>query len=81
MMLASHGTAGARRRMRHHCREPRELRFLGCSGGDAVLECHGTDGRTYVLRFDADDLAVVEAASKERKRQDKAANRAVAETV
>lgn len=72
MRLASHGTAGARRRMRHHCREPRPLVFVGCSGGDAVCELHGTDGRTYILRLDAEDLAAVAAASRERKRQDRA---------
>ena len=62
MKLASHGTGGARRRMRYHCREHRPLAYRGRSGDGLVFECHGTDGRTYTLRLSGDDaLAVLQA--------------------
>ena len=62
MKLASHGTGGARRRMRYHSRVHRPLVYCGRSGDGLVFEAHGTDGRTYILRLDADDvLALVEA--------------------
>ena len=62
MKLASHGTGGARRRMRYHSREHRALVYRGRSGDGLVFECHGDDGRTYILRLDADDvLALVQA--------------------
>ena len=63
MKLASHGTGGARRRMRYHCREHRPFVYRGRSGGDWVFECHGTDGRTYTLRLSADDVAAVVRAA------------------
>ena len=62
MKLASHGTGGARRRMRYHSRgEHRPLRYRGRYGEDLVFECHGTDGRTYTLRLSGDDVAAVAA--------------------
>ena len=62
MKLASHGTGGARRRMRYHSREHRPLVYRGRSGDGLVFESHGTDGRTYTLRLSADDIrAVVDA--------------------
>ena len=62
MKRASHGTGGARRRMRYHSREHRALTFRGRAGDGLVFECHGTDGRTYTLRLSLDDVeAVVEA--------------------
>ena len=63
MKLASHGTGGARRRMRYHCREHRPLVYRGRSGDALVFECHGTDGRTYTLRLSADDVAAVAQAA------------------
>ena len=67
MKLASHGTGGARRRMRYHCQEHRPFVYRGCSGGDWVFECHGTDGRTYTLRLSGDDVAALaQAAAKGR---------------
>ena len=62
MKLASHGTGGARRRMRYHSREHRALVYRGRAGDGLVFECYGTDGRTYTLRLSLDDVeAVVEA--------------------
>ena len=62
MKLASHGTGGARRRMRYHSREHRALTFRGRSGDDLVFECHGTDGRTYTLMLDAGDVPALAEA-------------------
>ena len=62
MKLASHGTGGARRRMRYHSREHRALIFRGRSGDGLVFECHGTDGRTYALVLDAGDVDALQAA-------------------
>ena len=59
MRLASHGTGGARRRMRHHSLAHRPLRYRGTSGADAVFECHGDDGRTYLVMLDAEDVRTV----------------------
>ena len=62
MKLASHGTGGARRRMRYHSREHRALTFRGRAGDGLVFECHGTDGRTYTLRLSLDDVEAVAEA-------------------
>ena len=62
MKLASHGTGGARRRMRWHCREHRTLTYRGCSGDDLVFEVHATDGRTYSMRLDAGDVEALAQA-------------------
>ena len=62
MKLASHGTGGARRRMRYHSREHRALVYRGRSGDGLVFECHGTDGRTYTLMLDAGDVDALRAA-------------------
>lgn len=62
MKLASHGTGGARRRMRYHSREHRALTFRGRSGEDWVFEAHADDGRTYVLRLSAGDVDALQAA-------------------
>ena len=59
MKLASHGTGGARRRMRYHCREHRPLVYRGRSGDALVFEVHADDGRTYTLRLSADDVAAL----------------------
>ena len=80
MRLASHGTAGARRRIRHHIGfrrwrglgggweygsgEHRALSYRGAYGEDAVFECYGEDGRTYLLRLSPVDLAEVQAGAK-----------------
>lgn len=64
MKLESHGTGGARRRMRRHCDLHRPLTWRGRYGsGDLVFEVHGTDGRTYVLRLAPGDVAAVVEAS------------------
>ena len=63
MRLQSHGTGGARRRMRYHSREHRPLVYRGRKGGEWVCECHGDDGRTYILRLSADDVDALRAAS------------------
>ena len=62
MKLASHGTGGARRRMRYHSREHRALVYRGRSGDGLVFECHGTDGRTYTLMLDTGDVDALRAA-------------------
>ena len=68
MKLLSHGTGGARRRMRSHSREHRPLVYRGRSGrrggpGEAwIFECHGDDGRTYTLMLDAGDVEAVRLA-------------------
>lgn len=63
MRLDSHGTAGARRRLRHHCKQHRALTYKGRSrAGDWIFECHGTDGRTYIVRLNAGDLEALHAA-------------------
>ena len=62
MKLTSHGTGGARRRMRYHCREHRALVYRGRAGDGLVFECHGDDGRTYILRLDAGDVDALRAA-------------------
>ena len=66
MKLTSHGTGGARRRMRWHSGEHRPLVYRGRSGDDLVFECHGTDGRTYTLMLDAGDVDALRAAGVER---------------
>ena len=64
MKLASHGTGGARRRMRYHCREHRPLVYRGRFGDALVFEVHADDGRTYTLRLSADDvLALAQGAA------------------
>ena len=62
MRLASHGTGGARRRMRYHCRAHRPLVYRGRSGDGLVFEVHADDGRTYTLMLDAGDVAALQAA-------------------
>ena len=67
MKLASHGTGGARRRMRWHSREHRPLTYRGRYGEELAFEVHGDDGRTYALMLsEADVEAVAERASKQR---------------
>lgn len=73
MRLTSHGTGGARRRLRYHSERHRPLTWRGLSLGDLVFEAHGDDGRTYTLKLDDADVAEVlrgaEAkAERERKR-------------
>ena len=81
MKLASHGTGGARRRMRYHSREHRALIYRGRSGDDLVFECRGTDGRTYILRLGAGDILAmveafeVEAAAVQKGRRDRGEGR------
>ena len=62
MKLASHGTGGARRRMRYHCRAHRPLVYRGRSGDGLVFEVHADDGRTYTLMLDAGDVDALQAA-------------------
>ena len=68
MRLASHGTGGARRRMRWHSRKHRALTYRGRHGREGepgteyVFECYGDDGRTYILRLDADDVDALRGA-------------------
>ena len=62
MKLASHGTGGARRRMRWHSGEHRALTFRGRSGDGLVFEVHADDGRTYTLMLDAGDVDALRAA-------------------
>ena len=74
MRLTSHGTGGARRRLRKHSDRHRALTWRGTSGADLVFECHGADGRTYTLRLDDADVAEVARAAeakaeRERKRK------------
>ena len=57
MRLTSHGTGGARRRLRRHVDRHRVLTWRGTAGGDLVFEVHGDDGRTYTLRLDDADMA------------------------
>ena len=67
MKLASHGTGGARRRERWHCREHRPLEYRGRYGDMDVYRVHATDGRTYELTLTPADVeAVAERASKQR---------------
>lgn len=74
MRLDSHGTGGARRRLRRHSERHRALTWRGTSGADLVFECHGDDGRTYTLRLDDADVAEIARAAvakeeRERKRK------------
>lgn len=68
MRLASHGTGGARRRLRWHSRAHRPLTYRGRHGKagepgtEFVFEVHGDDGRTYVLRLDAGDVDALQGA-------------------
>ena len=80
MKLASHGTAGARRRIRRHVGfrrwrgtgggweyrsgEHRALSYRGAYGDDAVFEVFGEDGRTYILRLSPADVAEVAAGAR-----------------
>lgn len=80
MRLASHGTAGARKRIRHHAGFRRErtgrggweyapgahraLAYKGLHAGDAIFEVHGEDGRTYILWLSDEDVAEVAAGAK-----------------
>ena len=65
--LVSHGTGGARQRMRYHCREHCPLVYRGRSGDALVFEVHADDGRTYTLRLSADDVAGLAQAATEAK--------------
>ena len=57
MKLASHGTAGARRRMRRHCDEHRPIQHPARQeGGGVVFRVDATDGRTYQVRLSAGDV-------------------------
>ena len=67
MKLASHGTGGARRRMRYHCREHHPLVYRGRSGDSLAFEVHADDGRTYTLRLFADDFEALAQAAAEAK--------------
>ena len=77
MRLASFGTAGARRRLRWHAREPAPLRFRGLYRGRAgnpdslVFEADAGDGRTYRLDLDPADAAVVVEADADRRARDR----------
>lgn len=74
MRITSHGTGGARRRLRYHFERHRPLTWRGTHGGDLVFESHGTDGRTYTVRLDDADVAeVLRAAEVERERRRKRA--------
>ena len=61
MRMTSHGTAGARRRLRHHARDHAELRYSGRSGREYVFEAAADDGRTYRLRLSARDVQALAA--------------------
>ena len=57
MKLASHGTGGARRRERWHCREHRPIECpMGQDGGGVVFRVEASDGRTYQVRLSAGDV-------------------------
>ena len=45
--------------MRYHSVEHRSLTYRGTSGDDLVFECHGDDGRTYILCLTATDARAV----------------------
>ena len=62
MKLTSHGTGGARRRMRYHCREHRPLVYRGRYGEDLVFEAHAGDGRTYTIILEPGDVAALAQA-------------------
>ena len=63
MILTSHGTGGARRRLRVHCEADRALAFRGRTGSGALaFEVPGTDGRTYRLLLSEADVAAAMAA-------------------
>lgn len=68
MKVESHGTGGARRRMRYHCREHRPFVYRGRSGDALVFEVHADDGRTYTLRLSGDDVAAVVRAAEAKGR-------------
>ena len=74
MRLTSHGTGGARRRLRYHSERHRALTWSGLSLGDLVFEVHADDGRTYTLKLDDADVAeVVRGAAEKAKRARKRA--------
>lgn len=69
MKLTSHGTGGARRRLRYHSERHRPLTWRGLSLSDLVFEAHGDDGRTYTLKLnDADVAEVLRGREAKRKR-------------
>ena len=78
MRLTSHGTGGARRRLRQHSERHRPLTWRGTFGPDLVFELHATDGRTYALKLDDADVAEVLRAA-EAKREREARKRAAAD--
>ena len=96
MKLVSHGTAGARRRIRRHVGfrrwrgtgggweyasgEHRALSYRGAYGEDAVFEVFGEDGRTYILRLSDEDVAEVAAGAKAAAKARKRAARAGAQS-
>ena len=61
MKLSSHGTAGARRRLRHHARAHTPAVYAGRDGGDYCFDLAADDGRTYTLRLSAWDVQVMAA--------------------
>lgn len=77
MRLASFGTAGARRRLRWHARDPAPLKYRGLYRGvrghpdSLVFEADGSDGRTYRIEIDPDDAAVVVEAEADRRKRDR----------
>ena len=59
--------------MRWHSAKHRPLTFRGTSpSGEAMFEIHADDGRTYILRLNADDVAAVADRAGERALLDEA---------
>ena len=74
MRLTSHGTGGARRRLRVHSDRHRALTWRGLSLGNLVFEVHAGDGRTYTLKLnDADVTEVLRGAEAKAERERKRA--------
>ena len=77
MRLSSWGTAGARRRLRWHSREPVTLRYRGLYRGvrghpdSLTFEIDADDGRTYRLDLSPADAAVVAEADADRRARDR----------
>ena len=62
MILTSHGTGGARRRLRVHCDPDRALVYRGRDREERVFEVQATDGRTYRLSLGAAAVAAAVVA-------------------